>query len=80
MVALQALALYSSLVYSPKGASTIKVNSPSGQLVFDVNQDNKLVYHEQLLKDLGGKINLEVEGSMCASIQVLVHKMSIQSL
>lgn len=80
MVALQALALYSTLVYSTKGSSTVKVNSPSGQLVFDVNQNNKLVYHEKLLKDLGGKVNLEVEGSMCASIQVLVHKMSTQSL
>eukprot|EP00066_Takifugu_rubripes_P010823 XP_003978948.2 PREDICTED: alpha-2-macroglobulin-like protein 1 [Takifugu rubripes] len=73
VVALQALALYSSLVYSTKGSSTVKVNSPSGQLVFDVNQNNKLVYHEKLLKDLGGKVNLEVEGSMCASIQISLH-------
>ncbi|XP_029699877.1 alpha-2-macroglobulin-like isoform X1 [Takifugu rubripes] len=73
VVALQALALYSTLVYSTKGSSTVKVNSPSGQLVFDVNQNNKLVYHEKLLKDLGGKVNLEVEGSMCASIQISLH-------
>lgn len=58
----------------------VKVNSPSGQLLFDVNQNNKLVYQEQLLSDLGGKVSLEVEGSMCASIQVLVHKMSTQGL
>lgn len=80
MVALQALALYSTLVYSTAGSSMVRVNSPSGQLIFDVNQNNKLVYHEQLLKDLGGKVNLEVEGSMCASIQVQVHKMSTQRL
>lgn len=70
-MALQALARYSSLVFSPKGSSTVTVQAPSGELTFEVNQDNKLLYHEQSLQDLKGTVNLEVKGSMCASIQVL---------
>lgn len=72
-MALQALALYSTLVFSPKGSSTVTVQAPSGQLVFDINQNNKLLYQEELLRDLKGTISLEAKGSMCASIQVLDH-------
>lgn len=80
MVALQALALYSMLVFSPKGSSTVSVQAPSSQLVFEVNQDNKLLYQEKMLQDLKGTINLEAKGSMCASIQVQDHKRSTQNL
>ncbi|XP_076591398.1 alpha-2-macroglobulin-like [Chaetodon auriga] len=73
VVALQALALYSTLVFSPDGSSTVTVQSPSGQLTFDVNQDNKLLYQEEVLKDVTGKYNLEVKGTACASIQLSVH-------
>ena len=69
-MALQALALYSTLVFSPEGSSTVTVQSPSGQLTFDVNQSNKLLYQEKMLQDVAGKYSLEVEGTACASVQV----------
>uniref|UniRef100_A0A671V113 Alpha-2-macroglobulin domain-containing protein n=1 Tax=Sparus aurata TaxID=8175 RepID=A0A671V113_SPAAU len=70
VVALQALALYSTLVFSLEGSSTVTVQSSSGQLTFDVNQDNKLLYQEVVLKDVTGKYSLEVKGTACASMQV----------
>uniref|UniRef100_A0A3Q1IXV1 A2ML1 protein n=1 Tax=Anabas testudineus TaxID=64144 RepID=A0A3Q1IXV1_ANATE len=73
VVALQALALYSTLAFSPQSSSTVTVQSPSGQLTFDVNQDNKLLYQEKTLQDTTGKYSLEVKGTACASIQVSQH-------
>ncbi|XP_026195460.1 alpha-2-macroglobulin-like [Anabas testudineus] len=73
VVALQALALYSTLVFSPQGSSTVTVQSPSGQLTFDVNQDNKLLYQEKTLQDTTGKYSLEVKGTACASVQISLH-------
>ncbi|XP_053279690.1 alpha-2-macroglobulin isoform X2 [Pleuronectes platessa] len=70
VVALQALALYSTLVFSPDGSSTVMVQSPSGQLSFDVNRDNKLLYQEKTLQDVIGKYSVKVKGSACASIQI----------
>lgn len=70
MVALQALALYGTLVFSPEGSSTVTVGSPCGSLSFDVNQSNKLLYQEKELKNVTGKYSLEVKGSACASVQV----------
>uniref|UniRef100_A0A3P8V405 Alpha-2-macroglobulin-like n=2 Tax=Cynoglossus semilaevis TaxID=244447 RepID=A0A3P8V405_CYNSE len=73
VVALQALALYSTLVYSPDGSSTVTVQSPSGELTFDVNQNNKLLYQEKILQDTTGKYSVEVKGNSCASIQLSLH-------
>ncbi|KAM9359111.1 alpha-2-macroglobulin-like [Symphorus nematophorus] len=73
VVAPQALALYSTLVFSPDSASTVTVQFPSGQLTFDVSQDNKLLYQEEALKDVTGKYSLEVKGSACASVQISLH-------
>ncbi|KAM8768605.1 alpha-2-macroglobulin-P-like [Acanthopagrus schlegelii] len=73
VVALQALALYSTLVFSLEGSSTVTVQSSSGQLTFDVNQDNKLLYQEEVLKDVTGKYSLEVKGTACASMQISLH-------
>nr|XP_046244328.1 alpha-2-macroglobulin-like [Scatophagus argus] len=73
VVALQALALYSTLVFSPEGSSTVTVQSPSGKLTFDVNQDNKLLYQEEALKDVTGKHSVEVKGTACASMQISLH-------
>ncbi|XP_023256301.1 alpha-2-macroglobulin-like [Seriola lalandi dorsalis] len=73
VVALQALALYSTLVFSPEGSSTVTVQSPSGQLTFDVNQNNKLLYQEKTLPDVTGQYSLEVKGTACASMQVSLH-------
>uniref|UniRef100_A0A671U9S6 Alpha-2-macroglobulin-like n=1 Tax=Sparus aurata TaxID=8175 RepID=A0A671U9S6_SPAAU len=73
VVALQALALYGTLVFSPEGSSRVTVQSPSGQLIFDVNQDNKLLYQEVVLKDVTGKHSLEVKGTACTSVQISLH-------
>ncbi|KAM3833923.1 alpha-2-macroglobulin-like [Diretmus argenteus] len=73
VVALQALALYSTLVFSPGGSSTVTVQSPSGQLTFDVNQNNKLLYQEKALLDVTGKYNLEVKGTACVSMQMVLN-------
>ncbi|XP_057695614.1 alpha-2-macroglobulin-like [Corythoichthys intestinalis] len=70
VVALQALALYSTLVFSPGGSSTVTVSSPSGLLTFDVNQNNKLLYQEEVLNDVSGHFSMEVKGSACASVQL----------
>uniref|UniRef100_A0A672JDB3 Alpha-1-macroglobulin-like n=1 Tax=Salarias fasciatus TaxID=181472 RepID=A0A672JDB3_SALFA len=72
VVALQALALYSTLVFSPEGSSTVKVQAPSGPQLFEVNPNNKLLYQESALQDMAGKFSLEVKGSACASIQISV--------
>ncbi|XP_010869581.3 alpha-2-macroglobulin [Esox lucius] len=75
VVALQALSLYSTKVFSKEGSSTVTVKSPSGgQHVFDVNQNNKLLYQErQLQEDVVGKYTVEVKGSACASVQLSLH-------
>ncbi|XP_075891994.1 alpha-2-macroglobulin-like [Nelusetta ayraudi] len=70
VVALQALALYSTLTFSPQGSGTVMIQSPSSQLVFDVNQSNKLLYQEMELKDVAGKFSLNAQGSACVSVQV----------
>ncbi|XP_037630769.1 alpha-2-macroglobulin-like [Sebastes umbrosus] len=70
VVALQALTLYSTLVFSPDGSSTVTVQSPSGEMTFDVNQNNKLLYQEKLLQDAAGKYSLEVKGTACAVMQI----------
>uniref|UniRef100_A0A3B5LAV3 Alpha-2-macroglobulin bait region domain-containing protein n=1 Tax=Xiphophorus couchianus TaxID=32473 RepID=A0A3B5LAV3_9TELE len=73
VVALQALSLYSSLVFSPEGSSTVTVQSPSGPLTFDVTPDNKLLYQEKILQGEAGKYSLEVKGTGCASVQISQH-------
>ncbi|XP_054901639.1 alpha-2-macroglobulin-like [Poeciliopsis prolifica] len=73
VVALQALSLYSSLVFSPEGSSTVTVQSPSGPLTFDVTPDNKLLYQEKTLQGVAGKYSLEVKGTGCASVQISQH-------
>uniref|UniRef100_A0A3Q0RX32 Alpha-macroglobulin receptor-binding domain-containing protein n=1 Tax=Amphilophus citrinellus TaxID=61819 RepID=A0A3Q0RX32_AMPCI len=65
---LSALALYSTLVFSPEGSSTVTVQTPSSQLTFDVNQDNKLLYQEKTMQDVSGKYSLDVKGTACASV------------
>ncbi|XP_041850408.1 alpha-2-macroglobulin-like protein 1 [Melanotaenia boesemani] len=70
VVALQALAHYSTLVFSPQGSSTVTVQSSSAQLTFDLNPVNKLLYQEKMLQDVKGKLILEVKGTACAAVQV----------
>ncbi|KAM4743098.1 pregnancy zone protein-like isoform 2-T3 [Anableps anableps] len=70
VVALHALSLYSSLVFSPDGSSTVTVHSPGGQLTFVVNPDNKLLYQEKVLQNMTGNYSLEVKGTACALVQI----------
>ncbi|XP_031698191.1 ovostatin-like, partial [Anarrhichthys ocellatus] len=51
----------------------VTVQSPSEQLTFDVNQNNKLLYQEKLLQDVTGMFILEVQGSACAVMQISHH-------
>ncbi|XP_039986149.1 alpha-2-macroglobulin-like isoform X2 [Xiphias gladius] len=73
VVALQALALYATLVFSPDGSSTVTVQTPSGHLTFDVNQHNKLLYQEKELQDPTGHYSLVVKGTACVSAQIVLH-------
>lgn len=70
VVALQALALFATLVFSLEGSSTVTVQSPTVQIIFDVNRSNKLLYQEEVLKSVTGYYSVEVKGSACASVQV----------
>ncbi|KAK0152035.1 Alpha-1-macroglobulin [Merluccius polli] len=73
VVALQALALYATLVFSPEGSSTVDIQFPSGQMTFEINQDNKLLYQERALKDVTGKYSMEMKGTACAFMQLSLH-------
>ncbi|XP_037402273.1 alpha-2-macroglobulin-like isoform X2 [Pygocentrus nattereri] len=69
VVALQALALYSTKVFSSDGSSTVTVKSDKESHHFDVNQDNTLLYQEKQLQEVPGKYSISVEGSACVSVQ-----------
>ncbi|XP_023817296.2 alpha-2-macroglobulin-P isoform X1 [Oryzias latipes] len=73
VAALQALALYATVVFSPEGSSTVTVQSSSVQLEFDVKPDNKLLYQEKVMNDATGKYTLQVKGTACSSIQISQH-------
>ncbi|XP_051718035.1 alpha-2-macroglobulin-like [Ctenopharyngodon idella] len=70
VVALQALSLYATKVFSSDGSSTVTVQSAGDTLQFDVNQDNKLLYQEKQLQSVPAKYSIEVKGSTCVSVQM----------
>ncbi|XP_063062489.1 alpha-2-macroglobulin-like [Engraulis encrasicolus] len=71
VVALQALALYATAVFSPQDSSTVTVQAPGGaKQQFEVNQLNALLYQEGALLELPGKYSIEAKGSACTSIGV----------
>lgn len=70
MVALQALALYATLLFEKGGATTVLVTSPEGLLRFDVNQANKLLYQEKELKNVVGTYKIQAVGTASAAVQV----------
>ncbi|XP_036453930.1 alpha-2-macroglobulin-like isoform X2 [Colossoma macropomum] len=70
VVALQALALYSTKVFSSDGSSTVTVQSEDKESHhFDVDQNNKLLYQERPLH-VPGKYSILVKGSTCVSVQI----------
>ncbi|KAL1260706.1 hypothetical protein QQF64_008533 [Cirrhinus molitorella] len=70
VVALQALSLYATKVFSSDGSSTVTVQSAGDTHHFDVNQDNKLLYQEKQLQNVPAKYSIEVKGSTCVSVQI----------
>uniref|UniRef100_A0A672KQK4 Alpha-2-macroglobulin-like n=1 Tax=Sinocyclocheilus grahami TaxID=75366 RepID=A0A672KQK4_SINGR len=70
VVALQALSLYATKVFSSDGSSTVTVQSAADTHHFDVNQDNKLLYQEKQLQNVPAKYSIEAKGSACVSVQV----------
>ncbi|XP_056119302.1 alpha-2-macroglobulin-like [Rhinichthys klamathensis goyatoka] len=70
VVALQALSLYATKVFSSAGSSTVTVQSAGDTHHFDVNQDNKLLYQEKQLQTVPAKYSIEVKGSTCVSVQM----------
>ncbi|XP_043115316.1 alpha-2-macroglobulin-like [Puntigrus tetrazona] len=70
VVALQALSLYATKVFSSDGSSTVTVQSAEDTHHFDVNRDNKLLYQEKQLQNVPAKYSIEVKGSTCVSVQV----------
>ncbi|KAF4116471.1 alpha-2-macroglobulin-like [Onychostoma macrolepis] len=72
VVALHALSLYATGVFSLEGSSTVTVQSSSAAEVynFSVTRDNRLLYQEKPLKNIPGKYNVKAKGSTCVSAQV----------
>ncbi|TRY89588.1 hypothetical protein DNTS_018390 [Danionella cerebrum] len=70
VVALQALSLYATKVFSADGSSTVSIRSAGDAHHFDVTQENKLLYQEKPLASVPGKYSIEVKGSACVSVQV----------
>ncbi|XP_075892095.1 alpha-2-macroglobulin-like [Nelusetta ayraudi] len=72
VVALQALALYATLLFEKGGATTVFVSSPEGLLRFEVNQANKLLYQEKELRNVVGTYNIQAMGTASAAVQLSV--------
>ncbi|XP_043082079.1 alpha-2-macroglobulin-P-like [Puntigrus tetrazona] len=72
VVALHALSLYATEVFSSEGSSTVTVQSVvAGEdtYSFSVNRENRLLYQDALLKTVPGKYSVKVKGSTCVSVQ-----------
>ncbi|XP_062873323.1 alpha-2-macroglobulin-like [Trichomycterus rosablanca] len=71
VVALQALALYATKVFSRDGSSMVTVQAAGGDSHnFEVNQNNKLLYQERSLPVVSTKYSIEAKGSTCVSVQM----------
>ncbi|GAA6075463.1 alpha-2-macroglobulin-like protein 1, partial [Tachysurus ichikawai] len=70
VVALQALAKYSLVTYSPAGSVNVTVTSPSGLInTFTINQSNRLLYQERALQEVPGDYNVKAKGKGCVYVQ-----------
>ncbi|KAK9976811.1 hypothetical protein ABG768_022011 [Culter alburnus] len=70
VVALQALSLYATKVFSSDSSTTVTVQSEGDTHHFDVNQDNRLLYQEKQLQNVPAKYSIEVKGLTCVSVQM----------
>ncbi|XP_071214469.1 alpha-2-macroglobulin-like isoform X1 [Salvelinus alpinus] len=74
VVALQALAKYGAATFSPEGASAVSVSSAGGlNMEFTVNQNNRLLYQEEQLKEVPGDYNIKAQGKSCVFVQIAMH-------
>uniref|UniRef100_A0A4W4DRT7 Alpha-macroglobulin receptor-binding domain-containing protein n=1 Tax=Electrophorus electricus TaxID=8005 RepID=A0A4W4DRT7_ELEEL len=71
VVALQALAKYSTATYSTTGTIAVTVTSPLGSKTqFTVNQSNRLLYQQIQLQEVTGVYNVRASGQGCVFVQV----------
>uniref|UniRef100_A0AAZ3RHZ4 A2ML1 protein n=1 Tax=Oncorhynchus tshawytscha TaxID=74940 RepID=A0AAZ3RHZ4_ONCTS len=71
VVALQALAKYGAATFRPEGASIVSVSSAGGlKMKFTVNQNNRLLYQEEQLREVPGDYNIKAQGKSCVFVQV----------
>ncbi|XP_035392341.1 alpha-2-macroglobulin-like protein 1 [Electrophorus electricus] len=79
VVALQALAKYSSITYSPTGTIAVTVMSTHGlktQLTvaqFTVNQSNRLLYQQAKLQQVSGVYKVRASGQGCVFVQFTMY-------
>ncbi|KAK1784396.1 hypothetical protein P4O66_002201, partial [Electrophorus voltai] len=79
VVALQALAKYSSITYSPTGTITVTVMSTHSlktQLTvaqFTVNQSNRLLYQQAKLQQVSGVYKVRASGQGCVFVQFTMY-------
>lgn len=69
-MALQALALSATLIFSTDGSTQVTVASPSTSHEFTVTKDNKLLLQEKELRNMEGRHVLRATGDGCAVVQV----------
>ncbi|XP_056388759.1 alpha-2-macroglobulin-like protein 1 isoform X1 [Hyla sarda] len=73
VVAIQALAKYTRLTFSPKGILSITVSKNSKTLkVFKVDETNRLLLQTAPLPDIPGEYNLLIKGTGCVFIQIVL--------
>ena len=72
-MALQALAEYAAATYSPEGATTVVVTSGGWRQDFRVDQQNRLLYQEQLLEQVPGAYRIRAKGEICVFVQVRLY-------
>lgn len=71
VVALQALAKYGAIAYSPGGRSAVTVTSLGGlNREFTVDDRNRLLYQEERLSEVPGEYTIRAEGQSCVLAQV----------
>ncbi|XP_035392336.1 alpha-2-macroglobulin-like protein 1 [Electrophorus electricus] len=74
VVALQALAKYSTATYSTTGTIAVTVTSPLGSKTqFTVNQSNRLLYQQIQLQEVTGVYNVRASGQGCVFVQFTQH-------
>ncbi|CAJ1066013.1 alpha-2-macroglobulin-like protein 1 [Xyrichtys novacula] len=71
VVALQALAMYAAATYSEEGKTTVTVTTPgANDIVFTVDQSNRLLYQEERLSKVPGKYTVKATGKSCVLAQI----------